>query len=166
MLIHNRDITNYASSYGIELCIENDRGQWTQDPKNLVQIVKEINSKSLNLNWDPANLIGLNLGYDFEEHYNNLNKFISYVHIKDGIVNAEGNSIVNCMVGDGIVGWVKQFELLLSDETVLEKEPLEKVAAIGELNAFQHKGFWQCMDSVRDKQYLENLWKKEEAPWA
>jgi len=53
-----------------------------------------------------------------------------------------------------------------SDNTILEKEPLEKVAAIGELNAFQHKGFWQCMDSVRDKQYLENLWKKEEAPWA
>lgn len=108
-------LSDHISSTGIELCIENDRGQWTQDPKNLLEIVKKVNSKSLNINWDPANLIGLNLGYDFEEHYNNLAKYIKHVHIKDGIVNSDGNSIVNCMVGEGIVNWVNQFELLLND---------------------------------------------------
>lgn len=105
----------YASSAGIELCIENDRGQWTQDPKNLIDIIKAVNSSSLNVNWDPANMIGLNLGYDFAEHYSILNGFIKHLHIKDGIVSPDGKGIVNCMVGDGIVNWVNQFELLLKD---------------------------------------------------
>ena len=53
-----------------------------------------------------------------------------------------------------------------SDQTILEKEPLEQVAAKAQLNAFKHEGFWQCMDSIRDKNYLEDLWQKEQAPWA
>ena len=53
-----------------------------------------------------------------------------------------------------------------SDMTVLEKEPLAHVAANAQLNAFKHEGFWQCMDTVRDKNYLEDLWKKKQAPWA
>ncbi len=52
-----------------------------------------------------------------------------------------------------------------SDKTILEKKPLEKAASSGQLNAFKHEGFWQCMDSVRDRNYLEDLWKTGEAPW-
>lgn len=50
------------------------------------------------------------------------------------------------------------------DSTVWERDPLEKLAASGELAAFKHDGFWQPMDSLRDKMVLEDLWKKE-APW-
>ena len=57
-------------------------------------------------------------------------------------------------------------DLVVSDDIILEKEPLEKVASIGQLNAFKHEGFWQCMDSVRDRNYLEDLWVKGDAPWA
>jgi len=60
----------------------------------------------------------------------------------------------------------KFLDLIQSDDTILEREPLEKVASMGQLNAFRHEKFWQCMDSVRDKQYLENLWKNGDAPWA
>lgn len=56
-------------------------------------------------------------------------------------------------------------DLITSDDIILEKEPLEKIASIGQLNAFKHEGFWQCMDSVRDKNYLEDLWVKGDAPW-
>ena len=56
--------------------------------------------------------------------------------------------------------------LISSDDTVLEKDPLERVASDGQLSAFKHEGFWQCMDSVRDKNYLEDLWANGEAPWA
>jgi glucose-1-phosphate cytidylyltransferase len=56
--------------------------------------------------------------------------------------------------------------LISSDDTVLEKEPLESVALDGQLSAFKHEGFWQCMDTVRDRNYLEDLWVKGEAPWA
>ena len=104
-----------ALSAGIELCIENDRGQWTEDPRNLIEIIKAVNSKSLNVNWDPANMIGLGLGYDFTEHYRILKEHIKHVHVKDGIVSPDGKGIINCMVGDGIVNWVTQFELLLND---------------------------------------------------
>lgn len=51
------------------------------------------------------------------------------------------------------------------DQTVLEKEPLETAARKGELMAYKHEGFWQCMDTVREKQQLEAMWASGEAPW-
>lgn len=57
------------------------------------------------------------------------------------------------------------FEYIQGDSTVFEKEPLEQVAKIGELMAYKHNGFWQCMDTQRDKQHLEALWERGEAPW-
>lgn len=52
-----------------------------------------------------------------------------------------------------------------NDESVLEKEPLETVAKLGQLMAYKHEGFWQCMDTVREKEMLEKLWKNGQAPW-
>jgi glucose-1-phosphate cytidylyltransferase len=57
------------------------------------------------------------------------------------------------------------FNLIKGDKTILEREPLELVAEMGELMAFQHKGFWQCMDTKRDRDNLENLWISGDAPW-
>jgi glucose-1-phosphate cytidylyltransferase len=51
------------------------------------------------------------------------------------------------------------------DETIWEREPLEKLSAIGELNAFRHDGFWHPMDTLRDRIELEELWSTGEAPW-
>ncbi len=51
------------------------------------------------------------------------------------------------------------------DDCILEREPLEKLAAQGELMAYRHSGFWQCMDTVRDRQLLEELWSGDAAPW-
>ena len=51
------------------------------------------------------------------------------------------------------------------DETVLEKAPLETVAKMGQLMAYRHEGFWQCMDTVREKEQLEKMWKTGKAPW-
>jgi glucose-1-phosphate cytidylyltransferase len=56
-------------------------------------------------------------------------------------------------------------DYLGDDSTVLEKEPLERLAAGGELVAFKHHGFWQPMDTLRDKNHLEDLWKDGTAPW-
>jgi glucose-1-phosphate cytidylyltransferase len=53
----------------------------------------------------------------------------------------------------------------LDDESPLERRPLERLAAEGELMAFRHDGFWQPMDTVRDRQHLEALWQSGEAPW-
>ena len=56
-------------------------------------------------------------------------------------------------------------EHIEGDSTVLEKEPLEFAAAAENLVAYRYNGFWQCMDTMRDKQYLENLIKEGKAPW-
>ena len=55
--------------------------------------------------------------------------------------------------------------LIHGDETVLEKKPLETVAKLGELMAYKHTGFWQCMDTVREKEQLEKMWSNNNAPW-
>ena len=57
------------------------------------------------------------------------------------------------------------FDYLGGDATVLEREPLESLAAAGQLGAFKHRGFWQPMDTLRDKNHLEGLWDAGAAPW-
>jgi glucose-1-phosphate cytidylyltransferase len=55
--------------------------------------------------------------------------------------------------------------LIADDSTVWEKEPLEKLAQMNQLSAFKHNDFWQPMDTLRDKNHLEELWKSGHAPW-
>ena len=57
------------------------------------------------------------------------------------------------------------FELIKGDETVFEKEPMEQLVRMGELMSYSHKGFWQCMDNVREMNMLERLYAKGVAPW-
>ena len=57
------------------------------------------------------------------------------------------------------------FNYIDDDQTVLEKSPLERIAAEGQLEAFKHDGFWQCMDTMRDKLLLEKLALENPAPW-
>lgn len=75
-------------------------------------------------------------------------------------------------VEDG--GWInggfmvldpKVLDYIEGDETTFEREPLETIASQGELDAYKHHGFWQCMDTMKDKQQLEELFEKGEAPW-
>ena len=57
------------------------------------------------------------------------------------------------------------FDYIEGDKTVFEKESLEKLASIKELNAYVHTGFWQCMDTLREKEKLERLWASPSCPW-
>ena len=74
--------------------------------------------------------------------------------------------------GDGL--WInggffvcepKVIDYIEGDSTVWEKEPLERVAREGQMSSFTHDGFWQPMDTLRDKTYLEELWNSGKAPW-
>ncbi len=93
-----------------------------------------------------------------------------------GAININNDSIVDAFqekpLGDG--SWInggffvlnpKVFELIENDSTVWEQEPLKKLAENKQLRAYYHKGFWQPMDTLRDKQYLESLWNQGIAPW-
>ena len=57
-------------------------------------------------------------------------------------------------------------EMIEGDKTILEKGPLETAAKKGELMAYRHKGFWQCMDTRRDRDLLESIWQSRNVPWA
>jgi glucose-1-phosphate cytidylyltransferase len=92
-----------------------------------------------------------------------------------GMLDIEGNSVVGFIEkpeGDG--GWINGgffvlepsvFDLIENDSTIWEREPLQRLASEGQLNAFHHRDFWQPMDTLRDKQYLEELWHGSNAPW-
>ena len=56
-------------------------------------------------------------------------------------------------------------EYIAGDETIWEQQPLQRLAADGELASYRHKGFWQPMDTLRDKLHLQDLWTAGEAPW-
>ncbi|HEX9584157.1 MAG TPA: glucose-1-phosphate cytidylyltransferase [Gammaproteobacteria bacterium] len=92
-----------------------------------------------------------------------------------GAVNLENQKIIGFHEkpqGDG--GWIsggffvlspKVIDYIADDETVWEREPLEELAKKSNLSAFKHRGFWQPMDTLRDKLQLERLWESGKAPW-
>lgn len=57
------------------------------------------------------------------------------------------------------------FDYLENDQSILEREPLEGLCRDGQLLAYQHSDFWQCMDTIRDRDYLNNIWQESKAPW-
>jgi len=59
----------------------------------------------------------------------------------------------------------KVIEYIESDATIWERDPMEKLAAEGQMSAYLHHGFWQPMDTLRDKNHLEELWASGKAPW-
>lgn len=59
----------------------------------------------------------------------------------------------------------KVFDYLSGDECIFEQEPLRRLVTEGQLMSYQHHGFWQCMDTLREKMQLDKLWKNGNAPW-
>ena len=92
-----------------------------------------------------------------------------------GAIHLEKNKVMSFKEkprGDG--GWInggfyvlspKVIDYIETDHTIWEKEPLESLAKEGKMSAFLHAGFWQCMDTIRDKTILEDLWASGNAPW-
>ena len=102
---------------------------------------------------------------------------VSAVHpgARFGELEMNGNEVVSFQEKPQTgQGWInggyfivepKFFDLIEGDQTILERAPLEKAAALGELMAYHHDGYWQCMDTKRDRDHLEELWDSGKAPW-
>jgi glucose-1-phosphate cytidylyltransferase len=92
-----------------------------------------------------------------------------------GALQVEKDSVLGFIEkpeGDG--GWINGgffvlepavLDYIEGDSTIWERDPLQRLAAEGELHAHQHRGFWQPMDTLREKQLLEGLWESGKAPW-
>ena len=59
----------------------------------------------------------------------------------------------------------KVIDYIKGDDTIWERDPVQKLAEEGNMSAFIHEGFWRPMDTLRDKEYLENLWESNKAFW-
>lgn len=114
------------------------------------------------------------------EHHSKSNMLATVTAVQPpgryGALEFNGDTQVSGFVekpqGDG--GWInggyfvlkpEVVELIEDDTTIWEQGPLNKLAAMGELSAYRHSGFWQPMDTLRDRQHLEELWSKAKAPW-
>lgn len=75
------------------------------------------------------------------------------------------NTDISMINGGYMVLEPEVFDLLEGDDTVFEKKPLSTLSAEGRLMAYRHSGFWQCMDTQRDRMLLEELWNSGKAPW-
>lgn len=112
-------------------------------------------------------------------HHKESNKIATVTAIQPpgryGALNIDQGSVKNFQekpAGDG--SWINGgffvlessiFDLIENDECSFEGEPLIQLAAQGQLSAYQHQGFWQAMDTLRDKNQLEALWQSNTAPW-
>lgn len=67
--------------------------------------------------------------------------------------------------GGFIVCQPEVLDYISGDEIMLEKEPMEQLARLGQLMCYKHHGFWQCMDTMRDRERLEKMWADDTAPW-
>ncbi len=95
--------------------------------------------------------------------------------VRFGELNMKKNSVISFKEKpQASKGWINAgffvfnkeiFKFIKNDQTMLEKEPLEKLVKKKELNAYKHEGFWQCMDTLRDKVYLNKLLKTRKIPW-
>ena len=85
------------------------------------------------------------------------NKVVSFNEKPD-----EHNGLIN---GGFFVFEPQIFDYIKDDQTSLEREPLENIAQDGELMGYEHKGFWQMMDTILEKRLLEDLWLTGKAPW-
>ncbi len=92
-----------------------------------------------------------------------------------GILDINGDKVVSFREKDKRdMGWInggfmvlepEVFQLIEGDGTTFEREPMERLAKEGKLSCYKHNGFWQCMDTMRDREKLERLWGGGNAPW-
>ena len=91
-----------------------------------------------------------------------------------GVLDIDDNETVRQFSAKEDGGWINAgfmvlepevFDYIEGDDTFFEKEPLENLALDGKLAAYRHEGFWKCMDTMRDKGMLDELWNSGQAPW-
>lgn len=172
MTIHN----NVSEPWKVTLV---DTGLHTMTGGRIKRVKKYIGNERFMLTYGDG-VSDVNIK-ELEKYHINSEKYLTMTAIQPGgrfgvlDIDEKSNDIkefVEKSKEDG--GWInggfmvlepQVFDYIENDNTVFEKDPLENLANEGKLIAYKHNGFWQCMDTQRDKVFLEKLWREARAPW-
>jgi glucose-1-phosphate cytidylyltransferase len=187
--LHRSDIT-FDFSNGNEMIIHNnvaepwrvtvvDTGLHTQTGGRIKRIKKYIGNETFMMTYgDGVSNIDI---HKLVEQHKSTNNIVTLSAIQPGgrfgVLDIDEND--RKVIGfrekaPEDAGWVNAgfmvmeptvFNYIREDKTIFEREPLESLSAEGKLGVYKHYGFWQCMDTQRDKYYLESLWENNKAPW-
>jgi glucose-1-phosphate cytidylyltransferase len=155
-----------------------DTGQHTMTGGRIKRLQKYIDNERFMLTWgDGVSDVNLKNLLDFHKSHGKL-ATVTAVRppARFGCMVFEGDRVVEFTEKPQTSeGWIngaffvlepQVFDYIEGDQTPWEKGPMEKLARDGQLMAYRHDNFWQCMDTIRDKRLLETLWDSGAAPWA
>jgi len=187
--LHRSDIT-FDFSNGNEMIIHNnvaepwrvtvvDTGLYTQTGGRIKRIKKYIGDETFMMTYgDGVSNIDI---HKLVEQHKSTNNIVTLSAIQPGgrfgVLDIDEND--RKVIGfrekaTEDAGWINAgfmvmepavFNYINEDKTIFEREPLENLSAEGKLGVYKHYGFWQCMDTQRDKYHLESIWEKNMAPW-
>lgn len=170
MTIHN----NEAEPWRVTLV---DTGLNTMTGGRIKRIQKYIGDDSFMITYgDGVSDVNINQLLEFHRAHGKIGTMTAVQpEGRFGVLELEENKVKSFREKDKRDGgWIncgfmvmesKIFDYIKDDTTIFEREPLEKLAKEGQLECFRHDGFWQCMDTMRDKEKLEKLWSSSQAPW-
>lgn len=171
MIIHN----NVAEPWKVTVV---DTGLETQTGGRIKMIEKYVNNETFMLTYgDGVSDVDLSKLYEFHKEHGKIATITAtQPGGRFGVLDIDANQRIKQFSEktkeDG--GWInggfmvlepEVFKYIDNDMTVFEKEPLENLAMSNQLMAYKHTGFWKCMDTMRDKETLEYLYKTKQAPW-
>ena len=154
-----------------------DTGQATLTGGRIKRLMPYVGNESFMLTWgDGVSDVDLRKLLEFHRSHGKL-ATVTAVRppARFGLIEMQGDKVIEFsekpQLGEG---WINGaffvlepgiFDYIEGDQTQWEREPMEGLAADGQLMAYKHEGFWQCMDTLRDKALLESLWAEGTAPW-
>lgn len=155
-----------------------DTGQGTATGGRIKRLQPQIGNETFMLTWgDGLSTVDL---HDLLRFHREHGKLATLTAVRPparfGHLEMEGDQIVEFsekpQTGEGWINGAffvlepEVFDYIDGDDTQFEREPLEHLAKDGQLMAYRHHGFWQCMDTLRDRKLLEELWNTGSPPWA
>ena len=164
----------YKPDWTVELI---DTGLYTNTGGRIKRLVPYMGNETFMLTWgDGVSNINLNELLEFHRSHGKIATLTAVrPPARFGHLDLEGDQIVEFSEKPQTrEGWIngaffvlepEVFDYIDGDDTQWEKEPLERLAKDGQLMAYKHHDFWQCMDTLRDKRRLEGLWSTGNAPW-
>ena len=165
---------NHAVDWVVDLV---ETGQVTLTGGRIKRLAPYLNNKTFMLTWgDGVSSVDLHKLLEFHRSHGKL-ATVTAVRppARFGRVELDGERVVEFSEKPQLSeGWINGAFFVLEpavldyiegDDTQWEREPMENLAREGQLMAYRHEGFWQCMDTLRDKVLLEKLWQSGDAPW-